>query len=92
MTTTTLASKKCLPCQGGIPPLPLNEILKLKRELHQDWQLVDHNTRLHREITFKDFAVPMGLAQRIAQVAQEQWHHPVLTIGWGQLKIKIWDS
>ena len=27
-----LVDKKCIPCSGGVPPLPEGEILKLKKE------------------------------------------------------------
>ncbi len=85
-----LAKKTCLPCQGGVPPLPLEEILEFKRELHSDWVLTHGETRLYRTVKFKDFAIPMQLGHRIGVMAEEQWHHPELVIGWGHLDIEIW--
>ncbi len=85
-----LAKKTCIPCQGGVPPLSLSVILKLKAELHPDWQLIQQDTRLCRELQFGDFAVPMQLGQKIGAMAEEQWHHPELLIGWGILRVEVW--
>ena len=32
----------------------------------------------------------MQLALQIGKLADEQWHHPELTVGYGHLDIEIW--
>lgn len=85
-----LAQKQCVPCQGGVPPLPLDKRYELLGELNGGWEIVHHDSRLRRTFRFDDFAKPWSLAEKIAALAEEQWHHPVLTIGWGQLVVEIW--
>ena len=85
-----LKEKKCIPCSGGVPPLPNEEILKFKKEISAEWTLTHDNTRLLRKIKFKDFKEAMDLAIKIGEMADEQWHHPELVVGYGHLDIEVW--
>lgn len=58
-------------------------------ELHDDWMLVDDAHLLVREFRFKDFADAMAFANKIAAVAEEEGHHPDLTIGWGSVGVEL---
>ena len=49
-----LASKDCVPCRGGVPPLPEAEIKRLKKELQKAW-VVEGNHHLARDFVFPDF-------------------------------------
>lgn len=85
----TLAEKKCVPCEGGMPPLGPVEIGKLMAELHPQWRVVtDHELR--REFPFPDFKSAVVLANKIAEIADTEGHHPILTISWGLLVVELW--
>lgn len=86
----SLSDKKCIPCSGEIPPLKLDEILKLKPQISPEWELTHNNTRLLRKIKLHQMKRPMEIANLIAQEADVQWHHPELHIGFGHLDIEIW--
>ena len=68
----------------------MESCLKLQKELHEGWVLTSNPDRLFRKVIFKDFKRSMDLAVKIGELAQEQWHHPDLKIGWGFLDIEIW--
>jgi 4a-hydroxytetrahydrobiopterin dehydratase len=85
-----LGEKKCIPCSGEVPPLPDKDISKLKKEISSEWELTHGNTRLLRKIKFKDFKTAMNLAVKIGELAEDQWHHPELVLGFGHLDIEIW--
>lgn len=85
-----LAQKKCTPCQGGVPALPAEECKMLLKELHQDWELNDSSTRLTRTIKTDNFKQAFDDATKLAELAESQNHHPVLTVGFGFLKVEIW--
>jgi 4a-hydroxytetrahydrobiopterin dehydratase len=85
---TKLAHKKCLPCQGGVPPLSDHEKKTLLQEL-DNWSLVD-NHHLHREFTLKNYAEALQLANLLSEVAEEENHHPVIRFTWGKLEVDIW--
>ena len=42
---------KCIPCQGGIPPLNEEEINNFKKLINSDW-LVEENKKIIREFNF----------------------------------------
>ena len=49
-----LHEKKCVPCQGGIPPLSMAEIEPYMEQIHHDWNLIaDHH--IERIFSFTDF-------------------------------------
>lgn len=85
-----LHEKKCIPCSGEIPPLELDKIKEFKKDISPEWELTHDNTRLLRKIKCDQMKEPMKLANIIAEMADEQWHHPELHIGFGHLDIEIW--
>lgn len=85
-----LAHKTCRPCQGGVPPLERSDCEKFLENLHEDWQLESNSTRLSRKVQTKDFKSAFDYASKLTEIAQEQNHHPVLTIGYGFLEIQVW--
>ncbi|RLA65439.1 MAG: 4a-hydroxytetrahydrobiopterin dehydratase [Epsilonproteobacteria bacterium] len=86
----SLDKKKCIPCSGDIPPLPEDKIHKLKKQISPEWKFTHNNTRLLRKISLHQMAKPMELANKIAKIADEEWHHPELHVGFGHLDIEIW--
>ena len=85
----TLASKKCVPCEGGIPPLDREEITKLEKEISADWKVVD-NRKLHREFSFVNYSHTMDFVNRVAKIADEEEHHPVMHVFYGRVVVELW--
>ena len=84
-----LAKKQCIPCQGGVPPLGKEECMNLFKNLN-GWSINDEATRLKKSFKFDDFSKAMNLAVEIGKMADEQWHHPELQVGFGHLDIEVW--
>ena len=91
MTNSPLAARTCVPCRGGIPPLKGSDLLNLHRLLaHPDeWIVVDEH-HLVRSYKFPDFKSALAFVNRIAQLAEQQGHHPDILFGWGKVEITIW--
>ena len=85
-----LRSKKCIPCQGGVPPLKTDEVERYAREISSDWKVTHDSTRIFRSIKTKNFEDSMKLATKIGLLADEQWHHPELVVGFGHLDVEVW--
>ena len=83
-----LSSKKCTPCEVGAIPLQPSEIENMLKELDQDWGSPDDRS-IERTFSLGNFMEAMELANRIATLAEEEGHHPTLTISWGKLKVKL---
>jgi 4a-hydroxytetrahydrobiopterin dehydratase len=82
-----LASKKCAPCEGGVPPLTAEEANALRMELQADWQLAPDAKSLKRSLKFKDFYRTMSFVNAVAHIANVEDHHPDLEVGYGYCRI-----
>ena len=84
-----LADKQCVPCRGGVPPMPAERARELLTELGGGWEL-DADGHLTRRFKFKNFIDALGFANRVGEIAEEQAHHPDLYIAWGKCQVDIW--
>jgi 4a-hydroxytetrahydrobiopterin dehydratase len=89
MESCSLTSKTCVPCRGGIPPLEQPAVDTLLRELQGGWTVNDSG-HLFKKYPFPNFITAMEFANKIAAIAEEQAHHPDITISWGMCKVEIW--
>ena len=83
-----LASKQCVPCRGGVPPLRGDEIQPLLDQLN-GWE-VELEHHLKKNYGFANFAEALEFVNRVGALAEEQGHHPDICFGWGQAEITIW--
>ena len=83
-----LASRDCVPCRGGIPPLSGDEINKLLAHL-KGWEVIDEH-HLRKTYTFGDFRTALDFVNRIGELAEQQGHHPDICFGWGRAVVTIW--
>jgi 4a-hydroxytetrahydrobiopterin dehydratase len=82
-----LAGKKCVPCEGGVPPLSEAEAAALLAELHGDWKLSPDSKSIKRAYKFKDFHRMMSFVNAVAHVANVEDHHPDLALGYDYCRI-----
>jgi 4a-hydroxytetrahydrobiopterin dehydratase len=83
-----LAKKKCVPCEEGGEPLTREEAENLLVEL-DGWMLIDDAHMLAKSFHFKDFAESMEFVNKVAAIAEEEGHHPDLTISWGDVGVEL---
>jgi 4a-hydroxytetrahydrobiopterin dehydratase len=84
-----LADQRCVPCRGGVPPMDETRANELLRELEDGWRL-NAAGHLEREYRLQNFTEAMALANKLADVAEQESHHPDLHIAWGKCKVEIW--
>ena len=89
MEKVYLIDKVCVPCQGGVPPLDQTTVEKLLAELGKDWKINDVG-HLYKQYLFDDFMQALVFANKIAEIAEKEAHHPDLTIAWGKCAVEIW--
>ena len=84
-----LASEKCVPCRGGVPPLKGEELQRLAEQLGGGWQVVGQH-HLDKEFRFPDFASALAFTNRVGAIAEEEGHHPDIYLAWGRVRITLW--
>ena len=87
---TKLAAKQCVPCKGGAPPLAGKELDDLLAQLGPNGWKVVQGHHLEKAYTFPDFALALAFVNRVGAVAEQQGHHPDLTLGWGKVGLTLW--
>lgn len=78
---------RCKPCEVGTPPLPEEKIQQMISG-YPGWELIE-NKKLVKEFKFKDFSEAKYFLDLVSLVAEEQGHHPSLTIIYNKLKISL---
>ena len=86
---SSLASRDCVPCRGGVPPLDAQQTATLLQELGNDWDVVE-NHHLSKTFVFPDFVQALAFTNRVGKVAEDQAHHPDIHLAWGKVGITIW--
>jgi 4a-hydroxytetrahydrobiopterin dehydratase len=84
---STLAERKCKPCEGGTAPLTLAEAQQYLAQVSSAWALTDNAHALHREFGFKDFYRTMSFVNALAHVANIEDHHPDLEVGYNYCRV-----
>lgn len=84
-----LKSKKCVPCEGGIPPLQKEKAKELLKELDLSWKIAGN--KIERTFRFKDFRGAMEFVNKVADVAEAAGHHPDIHLeGWNKVRIALY--
>lgn len=84
-----LASKQCVPCRGGVPPLAGAERDALLAELGHGWRVVDGH-HLEKEYAFPDFQTALAFTNRVGALAEREGHHPDIHLAWGKVRLTVW--
>lgn len=83
-----LASKTCVPCRGGVPPLKGEELAGLQRQV-AGWNVIEEH-HLTKSFKFPDFRQALAFVNRVGELAEQQGHHPDIFLAWGKVDITIW--
>jgi 4a-hydroxytetrahydrobiopterin dehydratase len=83
-----LASKTCVPCKGGTPPLKGEELDELRGQV-PEWEVVEEH-HLRKVFRFKNFREALVFVNKVGELAEEQGHHPDISFGWGRVEVTIW--
>lgn len=84
-----LASRQCVPCRGGVPPLKGAALENLLGQLGGGWQVVNEH-HLEKEYRFQEFRDALDFTNRVGEMAEQQDHHPDIYLAWGKVKLTLW--
>lgn len=89
-SASELRTKKCLPCEGGVDPMTLEEAQQQLKQL-DGWELTQNNQRIRKEWVVKNFMAGMEFFHKVAELAEAEGHHPDLHLeGYRNVAIEIW--
>ena len=82
-----LIEKRCLPCEGGTPSMGESEINILLKEVPL-WSLREGH--LFRSFKFRNFKEAMTFVNSLANLAEEEGHHPDICIHYNRVEVELW--
>ena len=87
----TLYSQKCVACRRDSPKVTDQEIAELHPQV-SEWDLgeVDGVKRLGHTFKFGAFSDALDFTVKVAEAAEEEGHHPKLTLEWGKVGVEWW--
>ena len=85
--TMNLTQKKCIPCEAGTLSLKEEEIKKLLEQI-PTWTLKEGH--LYKKFKFKDFVEAMKFINKIAEIAEDEGHHPDFSVHYNRVDVELW--
>lgn len=81
-------SKKCAPCEGGVEPLKRDKIDEYRKAISPEWENIEDKA-LKRLFKFPSFKQAIEFVNRVANLAEEEGHHPDITINYKKVTLKL---
>jgi 4a-hydroxytetrahydrobiopterin dehydratase len=83
-----LASKKCVPCEGGVVPFTKAQVQPYLSVV-PGWELGEDGKSIHREYRFPDFKQALAFVNKVGAIAEDEGHHPDIMLGWGKVALAL---
>jgi 4a-hydroxytetrahydrobiopterin dehydratase len=84
--STGLATRHCVPCEGGVAPLTAADANNLLATL-SGWGVSDDDRKISRTLRFRNFHEVMEFVNALAWVAHREDHHPDMEVGYDRVKV-----
>jgi 4a-hydroxytetrahydrobiopterin dehydratase len=84
-----LLNTKCVPCEGGIPPLSEEKEDEFMKKV-KGWQFIREGIhRIKKEFYFEDFKEAMKFVNKVAELAENEGHHPDIYIYYDEVVLEL---
>jgi 4a-hydroxytetrahydrobiopterin dehydratase len=83
-----LQTKRCVPCEGGVPTLSVTQVKQFLAKMHKDWQLQDSGKSIRRRFSFANYYETIAFVNAIAWMSHYQNHHPDLEVGYNHCTVQ----
>ena len=86
-----LVKQKCVACRADAPRVADDELPDLLKQI-PDWQpLTDDSVlKLNKVFNFDNYLDAISFTNKIAQLAEEEDHHPAILLEWGRVEVTWW--
>lgn len=82
-----LESKRCVPCEGGVPKLAPAEYEPLLQQV-PEWKVEGESLR--RTFSFDTFVEAMAFVQAVGELAEDEGHHPDFHVHYSRVELSLW--
>jgi 4a-hydroxytetrahydrobiopterin dehydratase len=82
-----LEKKKCVPCEGGVPPYTEAQA---KAQLAQLKGWIIEDGKLVKLYPFRNYHETMAFVNALAWISHREDHHPDLTVGYNKCRVEYW--
>jgi len=70
-----LSESKCIPCEGNIPPLTIQESQNFLKEIPK-WNLSEDGKKIFRKFQMEHFRAGVEFLNEVKDIAEREGHHP----------------
>jgi len=84
----SLSEKKCVPCRETTSPLKGDYLKTFYSQINPEWKLEEEH-HLERTFKFKNFKEALAFTNEIGALAEEEGHHPDISLSWGRVTLKL---
>lgn len=81
--------KKCIPCEEKVPPLSIEQIHECLTQT-PGWMLSKDQKNISHTYTFADFIGSVDFVNHIADIAEQEGHHPDIAIHYNNVTLTLW--
>jgi 4a-hydroxytetrahydrobiopterin dehydratase len=83
---------RCEACSGDAMALSEEHRVALLTEL-DGWQLLDREgiPQLEKVYKFKNYKLAWEFANKISELAEQEFHHPSILLEWGKVTVTWWS-
>lgn len=82
---TSLETKHCKPCEGGVPPLSSEKITELLKQI-EGWDLFDR--LIGKLYNFKNYYQTMAFVNAVAWISHREDHHPDMIVSYNKCRVE----
>ena len=92
MSSEKLIESSCVACREDAPLVTKEEIEELKSQIPA-WQIQKNDgiDRLICAFSFDDYLAGLKFVSKVANLAEEEDHHPEITLEWGKVTVSWWS-
>ena len=86
-----LIQQKCVACRADAPRVADDELPDLLKQI-PDWQPITDNSvlKLNKVFNFDNYLDAISFTNKIAQLAEDEDHHPAILLEWGRVEVTWW--
>lgn len=79
---SSLVTRRCKPCEGGVPALSPSQASDLMQQLGTNWKLAADNKAIQATFNFRNYWQTTAFVNAVAWIAHQEDHHPDISFSY----------